>query len=137
MMRRAILPIIALSAIAACGRKGARSADFDSATAAALASGPTPAMAAMPKIPHVIGFELGHRLDRHDMVYGGPAQQFLPGDSILLSVRVIYVDSGTSTRSTPLEQKAGRRTAPGPARWGCVSHRPSRWSRVPIRPTYS
>ncbi|MGH7592892.1 MAG: hypothetical protein ACRELE_03450, partial [Gemmatimonadales bacterium] len=97
MMRRATLSIFAMFAVTACGRKGARAADFDSATTAALASGMpgTPAAAAR-KVPHVVGFELAHRLDRHDMVYGGPAQQFAPGDSILLSVRSIYADSGSS-----------------------------------------
>ena len=100
-----MLPIFALTAIAACGRKGARSADFDSATAAALANGSTPALAAMPKVPHVLGFELAHRLDRLDMVYGGPVQQFSPGDSILLSVRVIYVDSGSSVSARLRQNK--------------------------------
>jgi hypothetical protein len=105
MMRRAMLPILALTALAACGRKGARSADFDSATAVALANGSAHAMAAMPKVPHVVGFELAHRLDRRDMIYGGPAQQFLPGDSILLSVRVIYVDSGSSVSARLRQNK--------------------------------
>jgi hypothetical protein len=97
MMRRAMIPILATFAITACGRKGARSADFDSATAAALASGaPSTPAAAAPKTPHVTDFELAHRLDRHNMAFGGPAQQFAPGDSILLSVRSIYADSGIS-----------------------------------------
>jgi hypothetical protein len=96
MIRRAMIPMFAAFAITACGRKGARSADFDSATAAALASGAATTLAAAPKTTHVVNFEFAHRLDRYDMVFGGPAQQFAPGDSILLSVRSIYTDSGIS-----------------------------------------
>ena len=92
-----MLPILAVLAVTACGRKGARSSDFDSATATALTIGTIlPPPGGVPKVPHVINFELAHQLDRHDMVFGGPAQQFAPGDSILLSVRGIYVDSGSS-----------------------------------------
>ena len=106
MMRRAMLPIFALFAIAACGRKGARSADFDSATAAALAIGVvTSPGGALPKVAHVVDFELAHQLDRHEMVFGGPARQFLPGDSILLSVRSIYVDSGSSVSARLRQNK--------------------------------
>jgi hypothetical protein len=107
MMRRAALPIAALATltfVAACGRKGARSADFDSATATALALGvPTGPGANVPHQPHIESFELARQLDRLNHVYGGPVQQFQPGDSILLSIRTIYVDSG-STVSARLRQ---------------------------------
>lgn len=101
-----MFPILATLAIAACGRKGARSADFDSATAVALTIGvPGGSGAAMPKLPHVVGFELAHQLDRHDMVFGGPAQDFLPGDSILVSVRSIYADSGSNVSARLRQNK--------------------------------
>jgi hypothetical protein len=94
-MRRATIAVLALIALTACGRKGARRSDFDSATAAALASGGTAAaIAAQPKLPHVAGFDIGHALDRHDMIFGGPADRFHQGDSVLVSVRTLFTPAG-------------------------------------------
>jgi hypothetical protein len=95
-MRRATIAVLALTALTACGKKGARGSDFDSATAAALASGSVgTAVADLPKIGRVMGFTIGHGLDRHDMIFGGPATQFTHGDSVLVSVRTQYVPAGT------------------------------------------
>ena len=101
-----MLPIFTLFAVTACGRKGARSSDFDSATAAALATG-TAAAPVVPvtRNPHVVGFELAHRLDQHNLAFGGPTTDFAPGDSILLSVRTIYVDSGSSVSARLRQNK--------------------------------
>ena len=97
MMRRATIAVLALIALAACGRKGARRSDFDSATAAALASGGTgPALAAQPKVAHVTGFDIGHGLDKRDMIFGGPSQRFNQGDSVLISVRGQYLPAGAA-----------------------------------------
>ena len=106
MTPRATLAILATLALGACGRRGARSADFDSATARALASGVATNPATITsQVPHVVGFELAHRLDRHAQPYGGPAAQFTAGDSILLSVRTIYVDSGSSVSARMRQNK--------------------------------
>jgi hypothetical protein len=91
-MRRATIAVLALTALTACGKKGARSSDFDSATAAALASGGAGTVAAdLPKVGRVMGFTIGHGLDKHDMIFGGPATQFTRGDSVLISVKTQYV----------------------------------------------
>ena len=96
MTRRATTAILALFALAACGRKGARSADFDSATAAALAgsNASTPVLSQLPKVAHVAGFDLGHQLDKNDMLFGGPTQRFAQGDSVLISVRGQFLAAG-------------------------------------------
>jgi hypothetical protein len=93
MLMTRIAPLLLVAAaLAACGRKGARSSDFDSATAAALAGGGTAASASanVPKVAHVTGFVFAHRLDQHNVEYGGASKQFGPNDSILLSVRTQY-----------------------------------------------
>ena len=97
-MRRATLATLALVAVAACGRKGARSSDFDSATAAALAAGNNSATAAanLPKIGHILSANMAHRLDRKNMVYGGTTDQFYPADSVLFSISTIYVPAGAA-----------------------------------------
>src|SRR5271169_4554697 len=94
-MRRAPIAVLALIALTACGKKGARSSNFDSATAAALASGGvgTP-IADLPKLGHVMGFNIGHGLDKHDMIFGGPSPRFTRGDSVLISVKLQYVAAG-------------------------------------------
>lgn|ERR1019366_638208 len=95
MMRRVTIAVLALFALSACGRKGARRSDFDSAMAAALASGGTGvAPTDLPKIAHVAGFDIGHRLDRQGMIFGGPSQSFNRGDSVLISVRGQYLPAG-------------------------------------------
>ena len=95
-MRRATIAVIALTALTACGRKGARGSDFDSATAAALAAGGAGIAATdLPKVGRVMGFTIGHGLDKHDMIFGGPASQFTRGDSVLISVKAQYVPAGT------------------------------------------
>jgi len=93
-MRKLTISLIALIALTGCGRKGARSSDFDSATAVALASGPAAQIANMPKLPHVASLNLGHSLDRHDMIFGGVTQQFKLGDSVLVSVKGQYLPTG-------------------------------------------
>ena len=94
-MRYATLSLIALVTLTACGRKGARSSDFDSATDAALAEGATGApMANVPKVAHIAGFDIGHGLDRHDMIFGGVATQFKVGDSIMVSAKGLYLTAG-------------------------------------------
>jgi hypothetical protein len=91
MTRRTIIPLLALFAVTACGRKGARSSDFDSATAAALAGGTAGTAASdQPKVAKVTGFEFTHQLDRRNRALGGTTDHFSPSDSILLSVGVIY-----------------------------------------------
>ena len=91
MTRRATIPTLALLTVIACGRKGARSSDFDSATAAALASGPAGTMATdQPKVAKVTSVEFAHQLDRHNRAIGGTSESFSPSDSVLLSVGVIY-----------------------------------------------
>ncbi len=94
-MRRRTISILALAALAACGRKGARSSDFDSATAAALATGAGATAADYPKVPRIYSMTTGHALDRHDMIFGGGAQAFALGDSILVSVKGQFLPSGT------------------------------------------
>ena len=95
MMRRATIAVLALTALTACGKKGARGSDFDSATAAALATGGTgTAVADLPKVGHVMGFTIGHGLDRHDMIFGGASSQFMRGDSVLVSVKTQYIPAG-------------------------------------------
>lgn len=104
-MRKLATPMLALLALAACGRKGARSSDFDSATTAALATGAAATqMANVGKVAHIAGFDLGHGLDRHNMIFGGPATQFKPGDSILVAAKGIYVTAGAEI-SARIRQK--------------------------------
>ena len=93
-MRKLTISLIALIALTACGRKGARRSDFDSATAAALAAGPAAQLANLPKVAHVTSLNLGHSLDRHDMIFGGVTQQFKVGDSVLVSVKGQYLATG-------------------------------------------
>ncbi|MGH7584352.1 MAG: hypothetical protein ACREL5_14115 [Gemmatimonadales bacterium] len=99
-MRSSIAVLIVLAAAtAACGRKGARSSDFDSATAAALGSG-TPAgstgvTSSPPSVARAMGFEFGHRIDRYGRVEGGVASQFAPTDSVLMTVRAAGADTST------------------------------------------
>ena len=94
-MRYATFSIIAVFTLAGCGRKGARSSDFDSATAAALATGAAAGpMSNVPKVAHIAGFELGHQLDRHDIIFGGVATQFKVGDSVLVSAKGLYLPTG-------------------------------------------
>jgi hypothetical protein len=110
MMRRATISMLALIALAACGRKGARRSDFDSATAVALTpDGAAAAVASQPKVAHVSGFNIGHGLDRHDMIFGGAAEQFTPADSILISVRGLYLPAGAdvSARIRPKNAPKG------------------------------
>jgi hypothetical protein len=99
-MRRATLAVLALITLAGCGRKGARGSDFDSATAAALASGGGAAAAAaaasQPRVAHINGFNIGHSLDKNDMIFGGPSARFSQGDSVLLSVQTEYAPAGTA-----------------------------------------
>jgi hypothetical protein len=95
-MRRATIAVLALIALTACGKKGARSSDFDSATGAALASGRTgTAIADLPKVSRIMGFNIGHGLDRHDVIFGGPSTRFNRTDSVLISVKLQYVPAGT------------------------------------------
>ena len=95
MMRRVTIAALALIALPACGRKGARSSDFDSATAAALAGGgPATAPVNLPKVGHVMGFNIGKGLDKNDLIFGGPSTRFTHGDSVLISVRLQYVPVG-------------------------------------------
>jgi hypothetical protein len=101
MTRRATISTLALLAVVACGRKGARSSDFDRATAAALASGTTGTAApGQPKVAKITGFEFAHQLDRRNRVVGGTADHFSPSDSILLSVGTIHAaaDAEVSAR---------------------------------------
>jgi hypothetical protein len=94
-MRYATFSIIAVVTLAGCGRKGARSSDFDSATAAALATGTAATqMSNVAKVPHIAGFDIGHGLDRHDMIFGGVATQFKVGDSVLVSAKGLYLAAG-------------------------------------------
>lgn len=95
-MRDKAIILVGLLAVSACGRKGARSSDFDSATAAALATVPAWTRPAnMPKVAHVMGFTLAHRLDRTGAAAGGPSAVFASTDSVLLSVRTEYATPGT------------------------------------------
>jgi len=90
--------IVPIAVLAACGRKGARSSDFDSATAAALAAGvPAGSTGAAPSgtAARASGFDFGHRIDRNGRIEGGVSSQFGPGDSILISVRAMSAQPGT------------------------------------------
>ena len=99
--------MLALIALTACGKKGARRSDFDSATAAALASGVTGTpLAEQPKVAHVAGFDLGHQLDRRAMIFGGPALQFAAGDSVLLSIRGQFIPAGADISVRIRQKKA-------------------------------
>ncbi|HEY4319730.1 MAG TPA: hypothetical protein VGM77_01025 [Gemmatimonadales bacterium] len=95
-IRHTVLATLALAAVTACGRKGARSADFDSATAAALAAGGGAAMANLPKVGHVMSFELAHGVDSTHMPYGGATQTFESSDSVFVSIRTIFVPAGAN-----------------------------------------
>jgi hypothetical protein len=96
-MRQLSIATLALLTLTACGRKGARSSDFDSATAAALSTGTAAAqMRNMPKVAHVVEVQIGHGLDRHNMIFGGVATQFHPGDSILIAVKTQYLTAGSA-----------------------------------------
>jgi len=104
-MRHATISLLAVIALTACGRKGARSADFDSATAAALGSGAAAAqMANVPKVAHVASVNLGHQLDRNNMLFGGNQDQFKTGDSVLVSVKSMYMTEGADI-SARIRQK--------------------------------
>lgn len=95
-MRQLSIATLALLTLAACGRKGARSSDFDSATAAALSTGTAAAQTRnMPKVAHVVELVIGHSLDQHNTIVGGMSTQFHPGDSILVAVKLQYVPAGT------------------------------------------
>ena len=95
-MRKTTITILSLITLAGCGRKGARSSDFDSATSAALATGAAAAqMASIPKTAHLSAVELGHQLDRHDMIFGGVATQYKAADSVLVSAKGLYVVAGS------------------------------------------
>ncbi|HEY4099361.1 MAG TPA: hypothetical protein VGM20_00635 [Gemmatimonadales bacterium] len=90
--------VAALFALTACGRKGARSSDFDSATTAALggtASAGSAAAANAPKVGHVMGIEIGRSLDSANRIILGGAAGFGSSDSVLASVRTIYANAGT------------------------------------------
>ena len=94
-MRHATRLLLAVTLLAACGRKGARSSDFDSATAAALGTGAAAAqMAGMQKTPHVMSVNVGHQLDRNNLMVGGTATDFKTADSVLVSVKGIYLKEG-------------------------------------------
>ena len=98
LMRSSIAVLLVLAAsTAACGRKGARSSDFDSATAAALAGGtPTGSTGVTsPPIARAMGFDFGHRIDRSGRIEGGVVTEFAPTDSILMSVRAAGADTTT------------------------------------------
>jgi hypothetical protein len=104
-MRQLSVATLALLTLTACGRKGARSADFDSATAAALATGTAAAQTRnMPKIAHVVQLDLGHALDRHNEIFGGAASQFRAGDSLLVAIKTQFVAAGADI-STVIRQK--------------------------------
>ena len=105
MMRQLSVATLALLTLTACGRKGARSADFDSATAAALATGTAAAQTRnMPKVAHVVQLELGHALDRHNQIFGGVFSQFHAGDSVLVAVKTQYLPAGANI-SAVIRQK--------------------------------
>jgi hypothetical protein len=106
-MRHATRLVLVVALLAACGRKGARSSDFDSATAAALGSGAAAAQTAtMPKAPHVMSVNAAHQLDRNNMVYGGVASEFKTGDSVLVSVKGIYIKPGADLSARIRSMKA-------------------------------
>lgn len=93
------LVLAALLALTACGRKGARSSDFDSATADALgpsASDKGVAAASTPKVGHVMAIDIGHILDPANRIVVGGAAGFGTSDSVLASVRTIYASPGTA-----------------------------------------
>lgn len=88
--------MLALIALTACGKKGARSADFDSATAAALTpDAVAAAVANEPKTARVTGFNIGHGLDRHDRIFGGASTRFTAGDSVLISIQGQHIPVGS------------------------------------------
>ncbi|HEY3934596.1 MAG TPA: lipoprotein [Gemmatimonadales bacterium] len=93
-----VLVLAALLALAACGRKGARSSDFDSATTTALgtsASG-SGATTSTPKVGHVMAIDVGHLLNPANRIVVGGAAGFGASDSVLASVRTIYASPGTA-----------------------------------------
>lgn len=88
--------MLALVALAACGKKGASKADFDNATTAALTPNALAVeVANQPKTARITGFNIGHGLDRHDVIFGGASARFSAGDSVLISVRGLYLPQGT------------------------------------------
>jgi hypothetical protein len=96
MTRRTPILLTILLTATACGRKGARAADFDSATSAALA--PPPGSPINPDAPHVAratAFDVGHSLDHDNNVIGGVGGQFGAHDSLMVSVHVEYTPAGT------------------------------------------
>jgi hypothetical protein len=106
-MRQLSVATLALLTLTACGRKGARSADFDSATAAALATGTAAAQTRnMPKVAHVVQLELGHALDRKNQVFGGASSQFRAGDSVLVAVRTQYLAAGANISAIITQKNA-------------------------------
>ena len=92
--RYQILPMLLLATIA-CDRKGARTNDFDSAAAAALAPPPgTPSDATGSQASRVNDFEIGHSLDQTNELIGGAGGQFGVHDTLVVSVHAEYANRG-------------------------------------------
>ncbi len=96
MTQRGPILLMLLLTMTACGRKGARAADFDSATAAALAPPPgTPVNPTAAHVARAVSFDVGHALDRDNNLLGGAGGQFGVHDTLMVAVHVEYADSGT------------------------------------------
>lgn len=118
MTRRTPILLMMLLTVTACGRKGARAADFDSATAAALA--PPPGTPTTPDAPHVArttAFDIGHSLDHDNDLIGGVGGQFGAHDSLMVSIHVEYTNAGTmiSARLRTANRTVDSMAVPAPA----------------------
>ncbi len=94
MMRSTLVPVLtALLCLTACDRKGARAADFDSATAVALKP-PIGAPTLPPgasSVARISSFDVGHQLAKDNSLVGGAGGQFATTDSIMVTVRADHV----------------------------------------------
>ena len=90
-----ILLLAAATAATACGRKGARAADFDSATAAALGpSAGTPVTVTTNGEARAEAFDVGHSLDRMNRLTGGSGGQFSVHDTLMVSITLQNARAG-------------------------------------------
>lgn len=83
--RSLLLPLAALTVLAACGRTDSPETAADSVLAAV-----PPA----PQHPHVVSFDLGRQADSSGRISGGTTDLFKVADTIFVSVRAQYTKAG-------------------------------------------
>ena len=80
-----LLPLAALTLLAACGKTDSSEAAADSVLAA------TPPM---PKTPHVASFDIGRQAEPNGRIFGGSTDKFTVGDTIVVSIRAQHTAAG-------------------------------------------